>query len=81
MASRYAQHYDDDVLRYRRGEQADIACCDCGLVHTYKFSLSRDGQIIVRIVRAPKETGGVRRAMKRNAEGIFKNGLRSRKVK
>ncbi len=55
----YNQRYDDewvDVTNERK-----VACCDCGLVHTYEHILLTDGAILRKAVRENRLTAARRR--------------------
>jgi hypothetical protein len=41
-----------------------LACCDCGLVHRYDFAIV-DGHVEFRVWPANRETGQIRRYMRR----------------
>ena len=46
-----------------RKEYIDMACCDCGLVHRYKFTV--DGKLLgIQAWRHNRATGQLRRHMK-----------------
>jgi hypothetical protein len=45
-----------------------LSCCDCGLVHKHDFRVV-DGHVEFRVWAAPRETGQMRRNM-RKAEGL-----------
>ena len=35
MAKKYEQVWDDEPFLTEVGEDLDLSCCDCGLVHTF----------------------------------------------
>ena len=59
-----------------------LACCDCGLVHSYNFRLVRSGkrgsQIQYQVSRNDRATAAIRRHMKM---GEWTNALRAIKKK
>lgn len=40
-----------------------VACCDCGLSHSYRWRM-RDGRVQVRLERIPESTAALRRHFK-----------------
>ena len=67
--SKYEEITDEEIITLDFDEEGDagayIACCDCGLVHTYIFSLgvNEDGEISlnVSVLRNQRSTGQLRR--------------------
>lgn len=60
LAKKYHQGYDGDDYRFTLPARIYIACCDCGLVHSYVFSKS--GKAVKFIVkRESRATGQLRR--------------------
>ena len=53
-------------IKGRIGESA-LACCDCGLVHQMRFSVST-GHVVLQAWRNKKATKAERKAMKRNGK-------------
>ena len=47
-----------------------VACCDCGLVHEYRFRVV-NGQVELCAFRHERATGQIRRRMRRKFEGVF----------
>lgn len=60
--SRYKQRYDGDTIRVRNREHI-IRCCDCGLVHLFKFKVDKS-TLSLRVWRLPKNTASSRRGKK-----------------
>ncbi|MHA2068287.1 MAG: hypothetical protein ACXABY_28325, partial [Candidatus Thorarchaeota archaeon] len=67
--SKYEEITDEDVIQLGFDEEgetgAHIACCDCGLVHLYLFSLTMNEEegiaLDVRVLRNQRSTGQLRR--------------------
>lgn len=51
----YTHILDRDVVIIPKGKLVRVSCCDCGLVHDFKFNIQK-GEIIVSIHRNDKET-------------------------
>jgi hypothetical protein len=68
--SKYEQVHDGEWWLFSEGRsnrRCKIACCDCGLVHFFHIRI-RGGKLYMRADRAPKETGGRRRALRHEKE-------------
>ncbi len=67
--SRYEEITDEDVIQLNFDEEGEtgayLACCDCGLVHLYMYSLvmNEEGEISlqVKVLRMQRNTGQLRR--------------------
>jgi len=60
----YRAIYDGEEVEAPNG-LARIACCDCGLVHTFQFTVRRGGGVKLRAWRDNRAT-----ARKRRVRGI-----------
>jgi hypothetical protein len=59
----YAHIIDRDIVIIPKGKLVRISCCDCALVHDFKFNI-HEGEIIVSIHRNDKETEKLRKDLK-----------------
>lgn len=57
---KYYQVKDGEWRHFLRKEK--VACCDCGLVHTYRYR-TRDGYLQRQAVRDPKATWARRKRL------------------
>jgi hypothetical protein len=65
----YEEITDEDAIRLPFGEDgeagAQMACCDCGLVHTWIFSLEvnddEELSMCLKVIRNQRSTGQLRR--------------------
>ena len=58
MTKLYNQRYDNEWVDVTN--ERFIACCDCGLVHTYEHILLTDGAILRKAVRENRLTAARR---------------------
>jgi hypothetical protein len=67
-------------MKYRKGEWGDkytvpfegvrlVACCDCGLVHKYVYTVENK-KIVQRVYRDNRATAGLRRGMAKHGDII-----------
>ena len=62
--SRFIQRYDGEGWAQKDGEPFDVACCDCGLVHTFVIVVGKEedkGLIGIATRRENRSTGQRRR--------------------
>lgn len=60
---RYGQVYDGEWIKPKTRRGHRIACCDCGLVHVFDFTV-RKGVLYYRPVRDQKATAARRRRLR-----------------
>lgn len=61
VRGRFQQVYDGKPFPLERKHL--LRCCDCGLVHLFKFRISK-GKILATAVRMTQLTAGARRSRK-----------------
>lgn len=68
----FRQIFEGETYTLKEGF-LDLACCDCGLIHEWKFEITgRDHDEIKYTIRMLKQsTAQRRRGMRRRKEGIF----------
>ncbi len=67
--SKYEEVTEEDVIRLSFDESGEagvyLACCDCGLVHVYLFTLevneSEELSLCAKVLRMQRNTGQLRR--------------------
>lgn len=64
MSTTYPQLKYGGTIILKPSENVQIACCDCGLVHTFDFKIVKD-TIKVSICRNNRATGQLRRWKKK----------------
>ncbi len=55
------EDYEEFLLNYRERHILRLACCDCGLVHSYAFHKYKDGHLGIAARREPRATAQLRR--------------------
>ena len=58
--SKYTQLYDGDSIEFESGENWNLQCCDCGLVHRFDFKINKK-KMTVTLRRDKRRTSAVRR--------------------
>lgn len=62
---KYNQRQNGDIIIIPRNERWHrIACCDCGLVHTFRFATKKNGEIHLQVWRNNRATAQYRRNKK-----------------
>jgi len=62
MSCSYKQRESGDIMVIPRNNRLqNIACCDCGLVHVFKYSVKKNGDIHIQVWRNNRATGQYRR--------------------
>ena len=64
MSQRYKQLADGQLADFGRRRTQRIRCCDCGLVHIFRFYVSKTGRIRVRAWRDNRATAATRSTWK-----------------
>ena len=65
---KYAQAYDGDWIEPKDLNNHREKCCDCGLVHDYKFRIVK-GRIQYQVVRNNRATAAARRKFRNVVKG------------
>ena len=65
------QDYEEFFTNYKNKEILRLACCDCGLVHSFAFHMYRGGMLGIAAKRENRATGQLRRHKYGN---LFKEG-------
>lgn len=60
----YTQRMDDEPFEASLREATWLACCDCGLVHEFRFRLKGATKLTIRVRRNARATAGLRRGMR-----------------
>lgn len=59
---KYTQRQNGDVLIIPRNcRWHSICCCDCGLIHTFRYSVKKNGDIHIQVWRNNRATAQRRR--------------------
>ena len=66
----YVQRYDGDKIEITSPRLHKIRCCDCGLVHLFKFRM-QGSTITFRMYRDDRATAQSRRHRKKQYKGIL----------
>jgi hypothetical protein len=47
---------DTEIVRISPGQKLKVACCSCGLTHSYTFTVAPNGDVLVDCQRDEKST-------------------------